>query len=189
MTTLLRKSAKQCCCFVSALDVARTITELAGRAVVAHEVPRSEWHDMLHPAGLGEPHTRLIIDLYDAHNAGRVDIEAGVNERRVGVTSLAQEMAAVLSRMAASGTKAAAATPDRCPRYKVGDIACLAVLCCAFPVSRTRLRAALAERRMRANALHAQRRFQCDFRDAWDGAHCAICSTPFPIATTISGLF
>jgi uncharacterized protein YbjT (DUF2867 family) len=85
---------------VSALDVARTLGELTGRPVVALEVPRSEWTAMLQIAGLGEHHARLITDLYDAHNAGRIDVEAHVGDRRFGATTLAQAFAAMLPRVA-----------------------------------------------------------------------------------------
>ncbi len=57
----------------SALDVARTLGELAHRQIVAYEAPRGEWAAMLQGAGLGENHARLVTDLYDAHNAGRID--------------------------------------------------------------------------------------------------------------------
>jgi uncharacterized protein YbjT (DUF2867 family) len=83
---------------VSALDVARTLSEVSGRPVVAHAVPRAEWAGVLRQAGLGELHARLITDLYDAHNAGRIDVEAQVGERRFGTTSLAQVLAAMLPR-------------------------------------------------------------------------------------------
>jgi uncharacterized protein YbjT (DUF2867 family) len=85
---------------VSALDVARTIGELAGRQVVAHEVPRGEWAAVLRRAGLSEQHARLITDLYDAHNAGRIDVDADISERRFGATTLAQVFAAMLPRVA-----------------------------------------------------------------------------------------
>jgi NAD(P)H dehydrogenase (quinone) len=94
---------------VSAPDVARTLSELSGRPIAAREVPRSEWAAVLHRAGLGERHARLIIDLYDAHNAGRIDVEAQVSERRFGATTLAQEFASMLPRVARAAHAAAAA--------------------------------------------------------------------------------
>jgi NAD(P)H dehydrogenase (quinone) len=95
---------------VSALDVARTVAELSGRTVVAHRVPRDEWHAMLHSAGLGERHAQLIVDLYDAHNAGRIDVEANVSERRFGVTTLREVLGTLLSRVAGAEAQAPAAT-------------------------------------------------------------------------------
>jgi uncharacterized protein YbjT (DUF2867 family) len=91
---------------VSALDVARTVGELAGRQVVAQEVPRGEWAGVLRRAGLSEQHARLITDLYDAHNAGRIDVDADVSERRFGATTLAQELGALLPSEAGTGTAA-----------------------------------------------------------------------------------
>ncbi|WP_233855067.1 NmrA family NAD(P)-binding protein [Paraburkholderia sp. HD33-4] len=91
---------------VSALDVARTLAELSGRTIAAHRLPRDEWSAMLRGAGLGERHAQLIADLYDAHNAGRIDVEANVSERRLGATSLRHVLGALLSRV--TGTETAA---------------------------------------------------------------------------------
>ncbi|MFM0058603.1 NAD(P)H-binding protein [Paraburkholderia phytofirmans] len=91
---------------VSAFDVARTISELAGRTVVAREVPRGEWAAVLQGTGLGEHHAGLITDLYDAHNAGRIDVEAEISERRFGATTLAEVFAAIVPRVAAAAAPA-----------------------------------------------------------------------------------
>ncbi|NPT59658.1 NmrA family NAD(P)-binding protein [Paraburkholderia elongata] len=95
---------------VSALDVADTLGELAHRQITAHEVPRSEWAAMLQAAGLGQNHARLVTDLYDAHNAGRIDVETEISERRFGSTALADVFAAILARVAATSTATATAT-------------------------------------------------------------------------------
>lgn len=81
---------------ISALDVARTLGEISGRDIVAHELPRHEWTPTLLHAGLSANHAQLITDLYDTHNAGRIDFEAGVGERRFGTTGLAQVLASIL---------------------------------------------------------------------------------------------
>ncbi|CAB3705172.1 NmrA family NAD(P)-binding protein [Paraburkholderia rhynchosiae] len=81
---------------ISAFDVARTISELARRPVAAQAVPREQWAAMLEGAGLGEQHARLIVDLYDAHNAGHIDVQAGVGERRFASTTLADVLAAIV---------------------------------------------------------------------------------------------
>jgi hypothetical protein len=73
---------------------------------VAREAPRGEWAAMLEGAGLGEPHARLITDLYDAHNAGRIDVETDISERRFGATTLAEVLAAILPRVAPATTTA-----------------------------------------------------------------------------------
>ncbi|WP_027801742.1 NmrA family NAD(P)-binding protein [Paraburkholderia dilworthii] len=86
---------------VSVIDVARTIGELAGRPVAAHAVPHEQWLAMLEGAGLGEQHARLIIDLHDAHNAGCIDVQAGVSEQWFGSTTLAQALAAIVPHDAA----------------------------------------------------------------------------------------
>ena len=92
---------------VSALDVARTIGELSGVPIVAQEVPREDWAAMLRSAGLGEQHARLIIELYDAHNAGRIDVEADISERRFGATTLAEVFGGLLSRVGVGAGEAA----------------------------------------------------------------------------------
>ncbi|MEX3639364.1 NAD(P)H-binding protein [Paraburkholderia sp. BR14320] len=84
---------------VSALDVARILAELSGRPVIAQRVPRDEWRGVLRGAGLGDRHAQLIVDLYDAHNAGRIDVEANASERRFGATTLRQVLEALLSRV------------------------------------------------------------------------------------------
>jgi hypothetical protein len=68
---------------------------------VPHAVPREQWAAMLEGAGLGEQHARLIVDLYDAHNAGRIDVQSGVSERRFGPTTLTQALAAIVPQNAA----------------------------------------------------------------------------------------
>lgn len=94
---------------VSALDLARTLGALTDRQIAAYEMPRGEWAAMLESAGLGENHARLIIELYDAHNAGRIDVETEISERRFGSTALADVFAAILARAAATPTATAAA--------------------------------------------------------------------------------
>ncbi|MFM0504011.1 NAD(P)H-binding protein [Paraburkholderia caffeinilytica] len=97
---------------VSALDVAHTLGALTHRQITAHEVPRGEWAAMLHGAGLGEHHARLITDLYDAHNAGRIDVEREISERRFGTTALADVFASILARVAATSTATAHAADE-----------------------------------------------------------------------------
>lgn len=87
---------------ISALDVAGTLAELSGRPIVAHELPRDAWTPMLLRAGLSAEHAQLIVDLYDVHNAGRIDVESGVGERRFGVTELADVLASMLPHVEAA---------------------------------------------------------------------------------------
>lgn len=79
---------------VSVTAIADTLgAAAAGRAIVAHELPRDTWNATLLRAGLGERHAQLIVDLYDVHNAGQIDVEAGVSERLYGTTTLADALA------------------------------------------------------------------------------------------------
>lgn len=82
---------------ISAVDVARALSDIAKHHITALAVPRDEWNATLLHAGLTENHARLITELYDAHNAGKIDIEAGQTERRFGKTTLHQVIASLLS--------------------------------------------------------------------------------------------
>ncbi|MBR8213878.1 NAD(P)H-binding protein [Burkholderia vietnamiensis] len=81
---------------VNVRDIAHALAERAGRAIVAQELPRDAWTATLLRAGLSELHAQLIVDLYDAHNAGQIDVEAGGSERVYGATSPEQAIAALL---------------------------------------------------------------------------------------------
>ena len=71
----------------TALDVAAALSELGSREVVARELPRPQWSDALQRAGLGASYAGLVTELFDAHNAGRIDAEPGGEIRR-GPTQL-----------------------------------------------------------------------------------------------------
>jgi uncharacterized protein YbjT (DUF2867 family) len=78
-------------------DVAAAIASLSGRDVSAQPLPESQWHAVLIRAGLSEDYARLLIELYIAHNAGRIDAEANVGEIRRGKTELEQVLRGILS--------------------------------------------------------------------------------------------
>lgn len=82
-------------CRVSARDIAAALGAAAGRDIVAHPLPRDAWTPTLLGAGLSARHAELIVDLYDVHNAGRIDFEPG-SERRFGTTMPADALAALL---------------------------------------------------------------------------------------------
>ena len=82
---------------ISAIDVAQVLSDVAKHTVSALALPRGEWNATLRHAGLTENHTRLIAELYDAHNAGKIDVEAGQTERRFGATPLSEAIASMLS--------------------------------------------------------------------------------------------
>ncbi|AXF24748.1 NmrA family transcriptional regulator [Burkholderia pyrrocinia] len=85
---------------VSVTAIADTLGAAAGRAIVAHELPRDTWTATLLRAGLGERHAQLIVDLYDVHNAGQIDVEAGVSERLYGTTTLTDALAQLVRQHA-----------------------------------------------------------------------------------------
>lgn len=82
---------------VSANDVAQSIENASGRSVKALALARDQWAHTLSRAGLSNQHAQLIIDLFDAHNAGFIDVEADVGERAFGATTLDQAVATMVA--------------------------------------------------------------------------------------------
>ncbi|MQB44616.1 NAD(P)H-binding protein [Rhizobium sp. ICMP 5592] len=73
-------------------DVAAVIASLIDRPVVARELPRTQWEAILTRGGLSESYARLVTELYEAHNAGRIDAERDVGEIRHGTSELADAL-------------------------------------------------------------------------------------------------
>ncbi|WP_321910701.1 NAD(P)H-binding protein [Paraburkholderia sp. J11-2] len=73
---------------ISVNDIAAALSEAGDRTITPHALPRESWTPMLLKAGLSENHARLITDLYDVYNTGRIDVEASRSERRFGTTAL-----------------------------------------------------------------------------------------------------
>ncbi|WP_322061551.1 NmrA family NAD(P)-binding protein [Paraburkholderia sp. J63] len=86
---------------ISAAYVADVLAEIGGHEVVARELPREQWTPVLLRAGLSERHAQLIVDLYDVHNAGKIDVEFGMHERRFGKTELIEVFAPIVSGLRA----------------------------------------------------------------------------------------
>ena len=82
---------------VSLIDVARAFSAVVGREIVADAVPRHAWASLLQRAGLSDNHVQLITALYDALNAGQIDVETGVSELRYGKTELRDVCAALVA--------------------------------------------------------------------------------------------
>jgi NAD(P)H dehydrogenase (quinone) len=78
----------------SAEDVARTVGELVGRKIAAREISRPDWIPALVRGGLSPSYAELVAAMYDAHNAGRIDVEPGGDVRR-GRTSLREVLASM----------------------------------------------------------------------------------------------
>ncbi|WP_181175785.1 NAD(P)H-binding protein [Mesorhizobium sp. B2-3-4] len=90
----------------SAIDVARTLGEIVGREVVARELPRQDWMPALVAGGIGETYARLVVELFDAHNAGRIDAQRDVGEIRFGRTDLRAALSALLATARQAGPRA-----------------------------------------------------------------------------------
>lgn len=82
---------------VSLVDVARAFGAVVGCEIVADALPRTAWAPMLQRAGLSANHVQLITELYDAVNAGQIDVEKGVSEQRFGKTELHAVFASMLA--------------------------------------------------------------------------------------------
>lgn len=87
---------------VTAFDVARALTEVCGQHITAVELPRGAWTGTLLRAGLSEQYAGLITDLYDTHNAGRIDVEPGKGERRFGSITLSEAFSSMLPSLRSS---------------------------------------------------------------------------------------
>jgi NAD(P)H dehydrogenase (quinone) len=82
----------------TALDVAAMLSDLAGRTVVARALPREDWLPALQQGGVGESYAELVVELFDAHNAGRIDADREQGELLHGTTDLRQVLAGILAR-------------------------------------------------------------------------------------------
>jgi uncharacterized protein YbjT (DUF2867 family) len=79
-------------------EFARVFQKALGRQVVARAVDRADWATALAAGGLGANYARLVMELQDAHNAGRIDVEADVGEVRHGATELEEALAPALGQ-------------------------------------------------------------------------------------------
>jgi uncharacterized protein YbjT (DUF2867 family) len=75
------------------LEVAATLSDLAGREIVARELPRVDWVGVLGNS-LSESYAALIVELFDAHNAGRIDADGEVER---GTTTLREALAPLVA--------------------------------------------------------------------------------------------
>lgn len=80
----------------STANVASALATLTGREIVARALPRAQWLPALAQGGLSTSYAQLVADMYDAHNAGRIDVEAAIGNVRRGDTGLHQALAAML---------------------------------------------------------------------------------------------
>ncbi|AVA19905.1 MULTISPECIES: NAD(P)H-binding protein [unclassified Rhizobium] len=80
-------------------DVARIAGELAGRKIIASEMPRLDWIPALVRGGISASYAELVAELYDAHNAGRIDAEPGVGDIRRGRTGLREVLTSMMKSL------------------------------------------------------------------------------------------
>lgn len=75
----------------SAIDVAAALSQLLGRRVTAQALPRSQWSESLSRA-VSASTAQLLVDLYDAHNRGLIDVQPNRGEVRRGTTELIEAL-------------------------------------------------------------------------------------------------
>jgi NAD(P)H dehydrogenase (quinone) len=61
---------------------------VARRRIVARELPRSDWVAALQRGGVGASYAELVTELFDGHNAGRIDAQHDAGEVRHAPTGL-----------------------------------------------------------------------------------------------------
>ena len=81
----------------SVFDVAEALSATSGREILAREMPRQDWIAILTAGGMSASYAQLVADLFDAHNAGRIDAEQGVGEIRKGKTELSVALSALIA--------------------------------------------------------------------------------------------
>jgi NAD(P)H dehydrogenase (quinone) len=81
----------------SANDVALILSAMVGRRIVAKALPRSEWVPSLERAGISTAYANLVAEMFVAHNAGRIDVEAG-SEVRHGETPFDDVLTAIVNQ-------------------------------------------------------------------------------------------
>jgi NAD(P)H dehydrogenase (quinone) len=84
---------------VSVNDIAATLSEVSGRTIQPRALPRELWTPTLLKGGLSDEHARLITDLYDVYNTGKIDVEASRSERRFGATGLKEVFASIVQKL------------------------------------------------------------------------------------------
>jgi NAD(P)H dehydrogenase (quinone) len=87
---------------IAPVEVARTLSEVLGRAVGAHAVPRDKWEALFTAQGMKHPKPR--IQMLDGFNEGWIDFEGSESQTIKGTV----ELKTVLETLAANAAGAAA---------------------------------------------------------------------------------
>jgi hypothetical protein len=81
----------------NAVEAATTLSAIIDRDVVARSLPQSDRLTALVRGGISASYAALVVEMFDAHNAGRIDVEDGVGEVRRGTTELRDVFATLTS--------------------------------------------------------------------------------------------
>jgi hypothetical protein len=69
------------------------------------ELGQSDWVTALMRDGVSQSYAQLVAELFVAHNAGRIDVQAGVTDVRHGQTELRDVIAQISSKVADQGVE------------------------------------------------------------------------------------
>jgi uncharacterized protein YbjT (DUF2867 family) len=83
----------------SALDVAACLAGILHRPVQAIEVPLERWLDVLTSAGLSASYADMVSEMFQTHNAGRIDAEIAAGPIRRGSTPLEDVLARLVTKL------------------------------------------------------------------------------------------
>ncbi len=78
-------------------EVAAILGRLAGRPITARALAAGERVPALLRGGVSASYAQLVADLYDAHNAGRIDAERGAGPVRRGTTTMDDVLAPMVA--------------------------------------------------------------------------------------------
>jgi NAD(P)H dehydrogenase (quinone) len=79
----------------SPTDLVNAFQTLTGHSVVGREIPRPDWIRTLIEGGLSEAYAHLVAGMYDAHNAGLIEVEPGGEIQR-GMAPLIKGLATLI---------------------------------------------------------------------------------------------
>ncbi|HEY9755737.1 MAG TPA: NAD(P)H-binding protein [Oculatellaceae cyanobacterium] len=85
----------------SVLDFEQAMSVVLARTICAQELPRADWKKALCRGGISPSYADLVVELYEAHNAGRIDAQVEAGEIYRGRT----EFAEVLNKMVAASNE------------------------------------------------------------------------------------
>lgn len=81
----------------SIADIAAVLSRVTGRPIEPVSVPRAGWSATFARGGLSDSYAALVAEMYDAHNRGLIDVEAGAGELYRGRSTLEQVLRSLVA--------------------------------------------------------------------------------------------